>query len=96
MLNRRMPNGTYWWCERAEKIRPTRLKMKGMTKTNEEKNRTSRRRHRPRQSSHRLCELNPHTKRGVDAGRNDVEPTSFKDFLKLFGDKRFYRGRKKV
>ena len=25
MLNRRMPNGTYWWCERAEKVRPTRL-----------------------------------------------------------------------
>lgn len=24
-MNRRMPNGTYWWCERGEKISPTRL-----------------------------------------------------------------------
>ena len=25
MLNRRMPNGTYWWCERGDLISPTRL-----------------------------------------------------------------------
>ncbi len=25
MLNRRMPNGTYWWCERGERISPTRF-----------------------------------------------------------------------
>lgn len=26
MLNRRMPIGMYWWCERGEKISPTRSK----------------------------------------------------------------------
>lgn len=29
MLNRRMPNGMYWWCERGEKISPTRLNRPG-------------------------------------------------------------------
>ena len=24
-LNRRMPNGTYWWCERGYKLAPTRF-----------------------------------------------------------------------
>ncbi len=24
-MNRRMPNGTYWWCERGDLISPTRL-----------------------------------------------------------------------
>lgn len=32
MLNRRMPNGMYWWCERGEKISPTRFwKLLGLT-----------------------------------------------------------------
>ena len=30
MLNRRMPNGTYWWCERGEKISPTLLRLYAM------------------------------------------------------------------
>ena len=30
MLNRRMPNGMYWWCERGEKISPTRFSVPGM------------------------------------------------------------------
>ncbi len=34
--------------------------------------------------THTLCELNPHTKRGVDAGNEEIEPTSFKDYLALF------------
>ena len=34
--------------------------------------------------THTLYELNPHTKRGVDAGRDDAEPMSFKEYLSLF------------
>ena len=29
-----MPNGTYWWCERGEKISPTRFQKWGKTCTN--------------------------------------------------------------
>ena len=44
--------------------------------------------HRPyfamRDSTHSLCEINPHTKYGVDAGKDNAEPTSFRAFLALF------------
>ena len=38
--------------------------------------------------THSLCELNPHTKTGVDAGRKDVTQTCFKDYLALFRAKK--------
>lgn len=46
--------------------------------------------HRPyfamKGSLHERCELNPHTKYAVDAGKKDAELISFKEYLALFND----------